>query len=55
MQTILQRFGAASAAVAALSRRGKQVIAARSGHHVQLEEPELVVSAIQQVVAAARK
>jgi hypothetical protein len=43
------------AAVAALSRRGKQAIAARSGHHVQLEEPELVVSAIQQVLAAARK
>jgi len=43
------------AAVAALSRRGKQVIAAHSGHHVQLEEPELVVSAIKQVVAAPQK
>ena len=40
------------AAVAALSRRGKQLIATRSGHHVQLEEPELVVSAIEQVVSA---
>jgi pimeloyl-ACP methyl ester carboxylesterase len=38
---------------AAMSRRGKLVIATRSGHHVQLEEPELVVSAIRDVVAAA--
>ena len=43
------------AAVAAFSRRGKLVIATRSGHHVQLEEPELVVSAIREVVMAARR
>lgn len=43
------------ARVAALSRRGKQIIAARSGHHVQLEEPELVVSTIQEVLALARR
>ncbi len=43
------------AAIAALSRRGKQIIAEHSGHHVQLEEPQLVVSAIQEVVAAASK
>jgi pimeloyl-ACP methyl ester carboxylesterase len=43
------------AALASLSRNGKHIIAARSGHHVQLDEPELVVTAIQQVVAAARK
>jgi len=43
------------AAVAAFSRRGKLVIAARSGHHVQLEEPELVVSVIREVVMAARR
>ena len=41
--------------VAALSRRGTLVIAAHSGHHVQLEEPELVVSAIRDVVAAGRR
>jgi pimeloyl-ACP methyl ester carboxylesterase len=42
------------ASAAALSRRGKLVVATHSGHHVQLEEPELVVSAIRDVVAAGR-
>lgn len=42
-------------ALATLSRRGKLVVATRSGHHVQLEEPELVVSAIRDVVVAARR
>jgi len=44
-----------NAALASLSRNGRHVIAARSGHHVQLEEPELVVTLIQQLVAAQRK
>jgi pimeloyl-ACP methyl ester carboxylesterase len=43
------------AALAALSRHGKQITAERSGHHVQLDQPQLVVSAIQEVVAAAAK
>jgi pimeloyl-ACP methyl ester carboxylesterase len=43
------------ASVGTMSRRGRLVIAARSGHHVQLDEPELVVSAIREVVAAARR
>jgi pimeloyl-ACP methyl ester carboxylesterase len=43
------------AAIAALSRRGKQIIAERSGHHVQLQEPQVVVSAIQEIVATAPK
>jgi hypothetical protein len=43
------------AAVAALSHRGKQIIAEHSGHHVQLDEPQLVVSAIREVVMATRK
>ena len=43
------------AAIAALSRRGKQIIAEHSGHHVQLEEPQLVVSAIEEVVKQSRK
>ena len=38
------------AAMAAMSRRGKLVIAAHSGHHVQLDEPELVVSTIRDLV-----
>lgn len=38
-------------ALAAQSRRGRLVIAEHSGHHVQLQQPQLVVSIIQQVVA----
>lgn len=41
--------------IAALSRHGKQIIAEHSGHHVQLEEPQLVVSSIQEIVTATRK
>jgi pimeloyl-ACP methyl ester carboxylesterase len=43
------------AALAALSRRGKLIVATRSGHHVQLQEPDLVVTTIQQIVAATAK
>jgi len=42
-------------AVAAMSRNGKLVTAAKSGHHVQLDEPELVIQAIRDVLAATRK
>lgn len=34
-----------------LSRQGKQVIAERSGHHIHIDQPELVVDAIREVVA----
>jgi pimeloyl-ACP methyl ester carboxylesterase len=40
------------ATLARMSRSGRLVIAERSGHHVQLDEPGLVVTVIQQVVAA---
>ena len=43
------------AALAALSRKGSHVVATGSGHHVQLDEPELVIKAIQQVLQCARK
>jgi pimeloyl-ACP methyl ester carboxylesterase len=39
------------AALVALSRTGRQVVARRSGHHIPLDEPELVVAAIRDVVA----
>ena len=42
-------------ALATLSRRGKLVIATHSGHHVQLEEPDLVLTQIRDVVAAVRR
>jgi pimeloyl-ACP methyl ester carboxylesterase len=41
------------AALARLSSRGKLVIAERSGHHVQLDQPELVAETIAEVLAAA--
>lgn len=37
--------------MAALSRKGKLIVAAHSGHHVQLDEPNLVIDAIHEVVA----
>ena len=43
------------AALVTLSRSGKQVIAPRSGHHIPLDEPELVAAAIRDVLAAARR
>ncbi|HEY8186790.1 MAG TPA: alpha/beta hydrolase [Pyrinomonadaceae bacterium] len=43
------------AAIAAMSRNGKLVIAAHSGHHVQLDEPELVIKSIREVLVAAQK
>ena len=42
-------------AIAAMSRKGKLIVAARSGHHVQLDEPELVIQSIREVLAATRK
>jgi pimeloyl-ACP methyl ester carboxylesterase len=43
------------AVLAGLSSKGQQVIAARSGHHVQLDEPELVVTTIRRIVALTRR
>jgi pimeloyl-ACP methyl ester carboxylesterase len=43
------------AELAALSTRGRLIVATRSGHHVQLDEPGLVIAAIRDVVAAARR
>ena len=41
-------------ALATMSRNGSLVIAAESGHHVQIEQPQLVVDAIRQVIARPR-
>jgi pimeloyl-ACP methyl ester carboxylesterase len=42
-------------AMAGLSTRGQLVVAQRSGHVIQLEEPELVVSSVRQTIAASRE
>jgi pimeloyl-ACP methyl ester carboxylesterase len=43
------------AELAALSPRGKRIIAEESGHYIQVEQPELVIDAIQEVVEATRE
>jgi pimeloyl-ACP methyl ester carboxylesterase len=44
-----------NADLAALSRNGKQIAAsAGTGHHIHIDEPQLVIQAIRQVVSAAR-
>jgi hypothetical protein len=35
-----------------MSGKGKLIVAEHSGHHVQLQEPELAVAAIREVVSA---
>jgi pimeloyl-ACP methyl ester carboxylesterase len=41
--------------MAAMSRNGKLIIAEHSGHHVQIDEPELVIKAIRDTLAGTRK
>jgi pimeloyl-ACP methyl ester carboxylesterase len=43
------------ASLVGLSSVGKQVIARRSGHHIPLDEPDLVIRTIRDLVAAARR
>jgi pimeloyl-ACP methyl ester carboxylesterase len=38
-----------------LSRNSKQIFAANSGHHIQLDEPEMVTNAIRQVIDAVQR
>ena len=40
--------------LASMSRRGKLIVAQHSGHHIQLQEPELVVASIREVVSATK-
>ena len=43
------------AAMAKLSRNGKQIIATESGHHVHIDQPDLVTNAIRDLLAATLK
>jgi pimeloyl-ACP methyl ester carboxylesterase len=38
-----------------LSRNGRQIIAERSGHHVQIEEPEVVVTSVRDIITRSPK
>ena len=40
--------------LATLSRNTKQIIARKSGHHIPLDQPELVVAAVDQILNAVR-
>ena len=40
--------------IAASSRNSKLVIAEHSGHHVQIDEPQLVIQSIREVLSAAK-
>ena len=41
--------------LAALSRRGKQVTAPRSGHNIHVEDPTLVIASVREVIADVRR
>jgi pimeloyl-ACP methyl ester carboxylesterase len=45
---------AAQQALARLSSRGRHVVAAKSGHWIQLDEPDLLVSVVREIVDEAR-
>jgi pimeloyl-ACP methyl ester carboxylesterase len=45
---------AAQEGVARLSSRGRHLVATRSGHWIQLDQPDLVIEAVRQVVEQAR-
>jgi pimeloyl-ACP methyl ester carboxylesterase len=42
-------------AQASMSRKGRLVVAEHSGHHIQLQEPELVVASIREVLFTSRR
>jgi len=42
-------------AIASASRKGRWLIAEKSGHHVQIEQPDVVITAIGDVLRAARE
>ena len=48
-------YRADHAALAAFSRRGRHVIAERSGHHVQLEDPAMVIRLVQELFASLKR
>jgi hypothetical protein len=39
-------------AQASMSRKGKLIVAEHSGHHIQLQGPELVVASVREVLSA---
>jgi pimeloyl-ACP methyl ester carboxylesterase len=55
VEELAQAWQQLQAELALLSPQGKQVAMAESGHYIQLEQPQVVIDAIDEVVAAARQ
>jgi pimeloyl-ACP methyl ester carboxylesterase len=53
-QVLLEEHDRLQSELKSLSTNSKQMIAEHSGHFIQIEQPELVVSAVREVVSAAR-
>jgi pimeloyl-ACP methyl ester carboxylesterase len=54
MATLEKYWGAGQERLAGLSTRGELVVARNSNHMIQQDEPDVVIDAIEQVLAAAR-
>jgi pimeloyl-ACP methyl ester carboxylesterase len=54
-QQLWKEFQIERSEFAALSSKSKQIIAERSGHFIQREQPDLVIDAIQEILDAFRK
>lgn len=55
VEEMAQAWRQLQAELATRSPQGKQVAVAESGHYIHLEQPQVVIAAIDQVVIAARK
>ena len=53
-EALERAWAAGQAELAALAPGARHVVAAESGHSIQLQQPELVIDAIRQVVEAVR-
>lgn len=54
-QQLWEDFKIQQSELVALSSESKQIIAEQSSHHIQLDQPDLVVDAIQEMVEALQK
>jgi pimeloyl-ACP methyl ester carboxylesterase len=51
----LEERRASHKAIASASRKGRWLIAEKSGHHIQIEQPDVVLTAIADVLRAAQE
>jgi pimeloyl-ACP methyl ester carboxylesterase len=55
LQEYVQTWEHLQLELAALSTHGKRIVAAGSGHYIQLDRPDLVIGAIEELLAVARR